>query len=287
MNAFSFAPNPTSTGGGMVQSGNGLPSNYWEELLFFLQLVDSKSPHCRFKKYLYNLVNPKEVHLYGKAPNESEELYQQAVLNNEDPSCLIPVLVSGPGELKRRLETALRESHQHADLLKALRSSLVDLQTKHANFNAQRVADCKKRQQIIAHRILKVIRQYHVLRNQNHVLKPEEETLKQQFDNLITQIKRPALLTGKLLELKARLEQIKQVADWQQNELQEGTSASVFNTIQNLDSETKERLFKLLLENHSSIADALALLEEDSRTLKELGLQYRHIEKQSVTLQGL
>ncbi len=72
------------------------------------------SPQCRFQvsfccvkcshgcgadkpwqHYFYNLVDPSQVHLYGRPPNAyNEALWQKAVRENPDPSWCVTVLCS-------------------------------------------------------------------------------------------------------------------------------------------------------------------------------------------------
>jgi nuclear pore complex protein Nup54 len=65
---------------------------------------DTKNPSCQFKHYFYNLVHPSEVHLYQPEPNEDRVLYDQAQMNNPDPSCMVPVLAVGFEGITKRVE---------------------------------------------------------------------------------------------------------------------------------------------------------------------------------------
>ncbi|EGO26796.1 hypothetical protein SERLADRAFT_385925, partial [Serpula lacrymans var. lacrymans S7.9] len=57
---------------------------------------DSNVPECRFQHYFYNLVDPNQVNLYGRPPNATNEtLWQKAVRENPDPTCLVPALAVG------------------------------------------------------------------------------------------------------------------------------------------------------------------------------------------------
>jgi hypothetical protein len=71
------------------------------------------------KHYFYNLVDPAQVNLYGRPPNATNEaLWQKAVRENPDRSCLVPVVAIGFDDLRQRVEAQSQQAASHHEKLK-------------------------------------------------------------------------------------------------------------------------------------------------------------------------
>jgi nuclear pore complex protein Nup54 len=81
---------------------------------------DLKNPACQFKHYFYNLVHPSEVHLYQPQPEEDRALYDQAQMDNPDPSCMVPVLAVGFEGIKKRIEIQEDQLKTHQQKLNVI-----------------------------------------------------------------------------------------------------------------------------------------------------------------------
>lgn len=69
--------------------------------------------------YFYNLVDPAQVSLYGRPPNATNEaLWQKAVRENPDRSCMVPVVAIGFDDLKQRVDAQGQQAQAHHEKLK-------------------------------------------------------------------------------------------------------------------------------------------------------------------------
>jgi nuclear pore complex protein Nup54 len=54
--------------------------------------------------------------MYGRPPNaKNEALWQKAVRENPDPTCLVPVLAIGFDDLRQRVDAQSQETASHQD----------------------------------------------------------------------------------------------------------------------------------------------------------------------------
>jgi hypothetical protein len=71
----------------LSQLGTPKVRNVVSRYLMFLYLVGLQLKNHEIKHYFYNVVDPRQVHLYGPPVNATNDaLWQQAVRENPDPS---------------------------------------------------------------------------------------------------------------------------------------------------------------------------------------------------------
>lgn len=69
--------------------------------------------------YFYNLVDPAQVNLYGRPQNATNEaLWQKAVRENPDCTCLVPVVAIGFDDLQQRVDAQAQQATAHHERLK-------------------------------------------------------------------------------------------------------------------------------------------------------------------------
>jgi nuclear pore complex protein Nup54 len=166
---------------------------------------NAQSVECRFQHYFYNLVDPAQVNLYGRAPNATNEaLWQKAVRENPDPTCLVPVVAIGFDDLRQRVEAQSQQAASHQEKLKELKTRIEGLAQRHAISNSSRLSRASTTQTQITHRLLKLIQHLHLLipALRSSAIRPEEDALRVRLEEIEEQVRR-GRLRGKLNELWA------------------------------------------------------------------------------------
>ncbi|KAH7928348.1 hypothetical protein BV22DRAFT_1005127 [Leucogyrophana mollusca] len=170
---------------------------------------DSRSPQCRFQHYFYNLVEPTQVSAFGRPPNAfNEGLWQRAVRENPDPSCLVPVLALGFDDLRERVDAQSKQATAQQEKLKELKKRLESLSAVHQDSNSSRLQRAASLQSQISHRLLNLIQHLHLLipSVRSSSIRPEEEALRTALEEIEEDIRRPggmSKMRGKLNELWA------------------------------------------------------------------------------------
>ncbi|KZP17043.1 hypothetical protein FIBSPDRAFT_1047146 [Athelia psychrophila] len=166
---------------------------------------NSQSPDCRFQHYFFNLVDPAQVNLYGRPPNATNEaLWQKAVRENPDRTCLVPVVAIGFDDLQQRVDAQAQQATAHHEKLKELRSRIEALSQRHSISNATRLSRASAIQTQITHRLLRLIQHLHLLipALRSSAIRPEEEALRMRLEEIEEDVRR-GRLRGKLNELWA------------------------------------------------------------------------------------
>ncbi|CCM04498.1 uncharacterized protein FIBRA_06678 [Fibroporia radiculosa] len=173
------------------------------------QAWNPNASQCRFQHFFYNLVDPSQVHLYGRPPNAtSDALWQKAVRENPDPSCLVPVLATGFDDLQKRVEAQSEQAAAHEQKLKELQTKIAALAQRHKVSNVTRLHRATALQTQLTHRVLKVVQHLHLLipAVRSSAIRPEEEVLRAALEDIDQEVRRPGgigRMRGKLNELWA------------------------------------------------------------------------------------
>ncbi|KIM41314.1 hypothetical protein M413DRAFT_27686 [Hebeloma cylindrosporum] len=196
-------------------SGAGGPSQSADPYAQYLKLTQSieaiynawnpASKDCRFQHNFYNLVDPKQVNLYGRPPNATNDaLWQKAVQENPDPSCLVPVIAVGWDDLRSRIEAQTTQSAGHIQKLDELRSRLSALQTQRSVSNTSRILRAMSVQTQQIQRVMRLVQHLHLLipSIRSSALRPEEEALRGKLEEIEEEMRR-ARVKGRLNELWA------------------------------------------------------------------------------------
>ncbi|KAG9005902.1 hypothetical protein FRB90_010144, partial [Tulasnella sp. 427] len=168
---------------------------------------NSTSPSCRFQYYFYNMVDPQQVGLYGRPPNATNEaLWQKAVRENPDPTCLVPVLALGFEDVKKRADAQAANAKAQQQQLDELASRLEAMAQKHALMTSVRAQKAAQAQTQIKQRITSLVQHLHFMipTVRSSSIRPEEEALRAALESIDEELKRPGGLgrmKGKLSEL--------------------------------------------------------------------------------------
>jgi nuclear pore complex protein Nup54 len=213
-----FGSTTTNTGfGGMgqqqqfmgIQQAQQHTSTVADELRKIQEYWNPQSPNCQFKHYFYNMVHPSEVNRYVKPPNDDEGLWRQAQKNNPDSSCMVPAIAIGFDGIKKRMAEQSKQTSAHEAKLKELADKVEKLRQKHLLETTGKLEEYRRRHLSLAHRTLKIMKQVYILRNRGYSIRPEEETLKVRLENLATSLRKSSQFRGRVEELWAHLQMIR------------------------------------------------------------------------------
>ncbi|KAH9474431.1 Nucleoporin nup44 [Psilocybe cubensis] len=166
---------------------------------------NQESKDCEFQHNFYNLVDPKQVNLYGRPANATNDaMWEKAVRENPDPSCLVPVIAIGFDDLRVRVDAQTAQSANHLQNLKDLQTRLAALRTQHAVSNASRLLRAASTQTQVIQRLMRFIQHLHLLipTIRSSALRPEEEALRGKLEELEEEMRR-GRVKGRLNELWA------------------------------------------------------------------------------------
>lgn len=231
------------------------------------QAWDPSSPQCRFQHYFYNLVDPAQVHLYGRPRNATNDaLWQKAVRENPDPSCMVPVLAVGFDDLQQRVDAQTQAAAQHQEKLKELKTRLEALSQRHAVTNVARLRRAQALQTQLTHRVLRLSQHLHLLvpALRSSSIRPEEEALRAALEELDEDVRRPGALgkmRAKLNELWALVDAVR--AARERDRLEGGVEWAV------VDEDGLARIAQVLAEEQAGLAHVTSILQRD---LKDLGV---------------
>ncbi|KAG4104639.1 hypothetical protein H8356DRAFT_979811 [Neocallimastix lanati (nom. inval.)] len=212
-----FGSNTTTGFGGMsqqqqfmgIQQAQQHTSTVADELRKIQEYWNPQSPNCQFKHYFYNMVHPSDVSRYVKPPNDDEGLWRQAQKNNPDSSCMVPALAIGFDGIKKRMAEQSKQTNAHEAKLKELSDKVEKLRQKHLLETTGKLEEYRRRHLNLAHRTLKIMKQVYILKNRGYSIRPEEETLKVRLENLSTSLRKSSQFRGRIEELWAHLQMIR------------------------------------------------------------------------------
>ncbi|KAI0658092.1 nucleoporin complex subunit 54-domain-containing protein [Cubamyces menziesii] len=229
------------------------------------QAWDPNSPQCRFQHHFYNLVDPNQVHLYGRPPNAfNDALWQKAVRENPDPSCFVPVIATGFDDLQKRVEAQTQQAAAHQEKLKELQQRIAALTQRHQLSNASRLHRASALQTQLTHRVIKLVQHLHLLipALRSSALRPEEEALRTALEEIDEEVRRPGgtgRIRGKLNELWALVGAV--TAARERDRKAGGVEWAV------VDEEGLAQITQILAEEQAGLAHLTKLLQKDMKDL--------------------
>ncbi|KAG9047156.1 hypothetical protein FS837_002939 [Tulasnella sp. UAMH 9824] len=190
-----------------AQSSASSPNPIFGKVEEIYNAWNPASPSCRFQYYFYNMVDPQQVALYGRPPNATNEaLWQKAVRENPDPTCLVPVLALGFEDVKKRVDAQAANATAQQQQLTELASRLEAIAQKHTLTTSVRAQKAAQAQTQIKQRITALVQHLHFMipTVRSSSIRPEEEALRAALESIDEELKRPGGLgrmKGKLSEL--------------------------------------------------------------------------------------
>lgn len=226
------------------------------------------SPQCRFQHYFYNLVDPSQASLYGRPPNATNEsLWQRAVRDNPDPTCLVPVLALGFDALHMRVEAQTQQAAAQQEKLKELEKRLASLKAIHNDNNMTRIQRAVSQNTQISHRLLKLIQHLHLLipAVRSSAIRPEEEALRVALEEIEEEVRRPggtSKMRGKLNELWALVGAVNAARE---RGKKVGVDGPTEWTV--VDEEGLKQIAQILVDQHAGLEHLTKVLQRDLKDL--------------------
>ncbi|PAV22212.1 nucleoporin nup44 [Pyrrhoderma noxium] len=231
------------------------------------QAWDSNNPNCRFQHFFYNLVDPSQVHLYGRPPNAiNDALWQKALRENPDPSCYVPALAVGFDDLQKRVEAQKAQTTAHQEKLKELKTRINTLANRHSTANAPRLQRAAAVQTQLQQRLVRLVQHLHLLipSIRSSSIGPEEEILRSVLENLDEELRRPGgvgRLKGKISELWAMIGAIEAARDRERKNKEPSVEWAI------VDPEGMQRLTQILAEQQNGIAHLTKIVQGHQKDL--------------------
>ncbi|KAH7106810.1 nucleoporin complex subunit 54-domain-containing protein [Auriculariales sp. MPI-PUGE-AT-0066] len=225
---------------------------------------EPNSSTCAFHHFFYNLVPPEQVAYYQRPANwTNTALWERALRENPDPTCMVPVLATGFDDLKRRVQAQDKTKADHQANLKELSTRLDGLSQKHVLSNAVRAQRAQVVQMQLALRVLRLVQHLHLLLPsvRSSAIRPEEEQLRVTLERVADELSKPAV-RGKLNELWAG---VAQVGAMRERERRMMGGATPSYTV--VDEEGLQQIIRVLREQQQGIAHIAETLEQDKRAV--------------------
>ncbi|KAI9247141.1 nucleoporin complex subunit 54-domain-containing protein [Phascolomyces articulosus] len=244
------------------------PQNIWQALALLKSWWDPQSPYCRFKHYFYNVVPSEHVHLYQKPPNHDKKAWDDAQKKNPDPSRLVPALAIGFEDVKKRMEAQEKQALAQISILKETEAKINKLRNTDALATAKKLEEYKTRHMELTQRVIWLLKKAQVLRNKGLPMTPEEEEMRATLENIQEQLLRSEQFHGKLSQLWAQLQLIKE----------SGRKYGKLDDVHGWNSvsgDDMNSITKILEEQQTGIQHTMDILDTDQNDVDNMINHYR------------
>ncbi|KAI9310139.1 nucleoporin complex subunit 54-domain-containing protein [Dichotomocladium elegans] len=244
------------------------PKNIWQSLALLRSWWDPNSPYCRFKYYFYNVVKPQEVHLYQKPPNHDKKAWDEAQKKNPDPSCLVPTLAVGLEDVRKRMDAQEQQASAHVATLKNIEAKINKMKGIDAQSTLKKLEDYKRRHMELSQRVIQVMKAAQILQHKGRPLTEDEEKMRAMLENIQDQLLRSEQFRGKLSQLWAQLQLIKE----------SGRKYGNLDDVVGWSSIGEDKMCTIsqaLNEQQSGMEHTIGILERDSLEVDKLISRYK------------
>lgn len=131
-------------------------------------------------------------------------LWEQAKKDNPDPQRLIPVVITGFSELKKRQKLQEQETMQHQKRISLISEEIADLQHNHVTTMAK-LTQFKRKHLELSHRILEIMIKQECLRKSGYSVHADEEQLRAQLECLQAELNAPSQFKARLNEMMSQI----------------------------------------------------------------------------------
>lgn len=171
-----------------------------------------------FRTYLYNYVGEDQAPFYQPGPDDDETKWEDALRERPGPG-YVPVLVKGYWELGKRAQRQKDFLAMLQTRLHEINTCLTDLLSRHELKISVKIADCRRRHQVLSHRCLALAAKTQILRNRGYAMDDAEEELKKKLAQLERNVFDPSI-TGRAEEIWARMLAIREHSRRLQDEME-------------------------------------------------------------------
>lgn len=180
--------------------GVALPSKLNE----IANLLNPRNPDSPFRATLYNVVSPGDIARYQRPPEMSEKAFDAAMLNNPDPSKLVPVMAMGFDSLCRRTEIQEGRAKEHAKALSAIESIIVEIEDSVSTELDTKLAIYRRSNRELARKLLNLacrVERKACANDTDPSLKQAEIEQKRRLEAIARNLAAPAMFKDKLNDL--------------------------------------------------------------------------------------
>ncbi|KAF9985645.1 hypothetical protein BGZ65_010287 [Modicella reniformis] len=267
---FGSAPKPF----GSINTGfgNAKPQiPVWQNLMYIKNAWDPTHPNCQFRHYFYNFVHPDDVNKYGPPPNVDPYEWQQALLECPDRECMVPALAIGFEDLKKRMESQNDMTEMQRIKLDEIEVKMNEIMQFHLLQTAAKVREFKRRHIQLSQRVLTLMKRVQILRNRGVPIRADEEVLRVRLENALEQLRNPAHFRGKITELWAQIQILK-----------DSKRLHPTGNYEVADETQLETIGKFLQDQQAGLQHVTAVIQQDmqdieilQRKLEEIGSSTR------------
>lgn len=210
-------------------------------------------------------MDPAQVSFYRRPDNwTNTALWERAVRENPDPTCMVPVLALGFDDLHRRVAAQDKTQSDHTAKLKELSSRLEALSQKHVLSNALRAARARTLEAQLSMRVIALVQHLHLLLPsvRSSAIRPEEEALRATLESIQDELTRPGgmgRVRGKMNELWALVGAVAAQRERERRARPDGPGWTV------TDEDGLQRITQILKEQQHGLAHITNILREDLR----------------------
>lgn len=136
-----------------------------------------------------------------------DALLQQAMRENPDPSCLVPVKAVGLDALSVRSKEQTHQQALYQQKYNEITQQITELNRLHNTVTLVKLREAARKQRQLVHLTLKCMALVQMLRGVGYSLFRDEEEMAARFAALSRDLERPAEIRGRLAEVWASLMQ--------------------------------------------------------------------------------
>jgi len=198
MHNIGIAPGNWSSVPPMQQQISATPQ---EAIQRIIQQIDRNSKLCKFRRIFYNKVDPADITKYKTPENIPDRQWEEAVENNPDPTCLVPVPAVGFQDLYKRIEVQNEAAAEHARILDNFRDDIRQLKKKHDLEISVKINECKHRQMQFESKLVNIMIKLELYRGRGQPINYNEEQWKSHLETCQKELNSPNQYKAKLNEL--------------------------------------------------------------------------------------